>query len=272
MGRADDRDPELGRLRGNRSWRVETPDGPALQKLYCERTGAVAALVREFLIAAARSKTSQRPLARKATERRLLRLWRDHGFDVPRDRTDELPAFGGANVALFEFVDGATPLWDLLADRRLDEARRESVLRRFAAEWGRRHAEALRTGESGLVQEHGSIRHVLVAGERQVWIDLEQAFRARGDLRPLVAKEIAGYLRSIWKRVGEERYARDLATIVAAYPDPGILRSAADEYLRPRGLRRALWAVDRALRNERRRRAKYGALEALDAELRARGA
>lgn len=270
-GSARGRDPEADRLRGNRSWRVESPGGPALQKLYCERTGAVAALVREILIAVARTKTSQRPRARRATERELLALWRERGFDVPRDRTDELPQFGAPDVALFEFVEDATPLWDLLADRRVARDARDDLLRRFAAAWGRRHAEALRTNDARLVQEHGSVRHVLVAGDRLVWIDLEQAFRPRGDVRPLLAKEIAGYLRSVRKRANDDDWPRDVAAIADGHPDPRVLRAACDEYLVPRGAKRLLWAADRAIRNPRRRREKYGALESMDAELRRRG-
>lgn len=265
------------RLDGNRSWRIETPRGPALQKLYGERGGAAAVLGRQALIAIARSKTSSRALVRRATERRLLRHWRECGFDVPADWTADLPQFGAPNVAILEFIEDATPLWDVLAEESLHAGAREAVLRRFAGEWGRRHAEAIRTRDAALVQEHGTIRHVLVvrpaapAPGRQVWIDLEQAFLPRADVRPLVAKEVAGYLRSIWKRIGEARYAADLATIVDAYPDRTILRAAADEYLRAPGVRKLLWALDRATRNERRRRAKYGALESLDAELRRRG-
>lgn len=248
---------------GNRSWRIETSKGPALQKLYRERTGCAAAFARELLIAVAASKTSQRPAARKATERRLLARWAAHGLSVPADWTDALPEFGAADVAVLEFIEGGVPLWDVLAAPSLAEARRADVLGRFAAAWCARHTAAIREGEAGLVQEHGTIRHVLVAGDRQVWIDLEQAFRPRRDVRPLIAKEVAGYLRSIWKRVGEERARRDIATIVAAYPDRAILRAAADEYLKARGMRRVLWSIDRAIRNERRRRAKYGAIEAL---------
>lgn len=255
---------------GNRAWRIETPKGPAVQKLYRERGGVLAVLGRELLIRLAGGKTSQRARARRETERRLLRHWRERGFAVPADWTDDLPGFGAPDVAVYEFVEGGVPLWDLLVRPGLGEERRGEVLRRFAEEWGRRHAEAVRTADALLVQEHGSIRHVLVAGDRQVSIDLEQAYRPRADVRPLVAKEIAATLRSLWKRVGEEQYVRDLATIVDAYPDAAILRGAADEYLRARGARGLLWRIDRRLRNERRRRAKYGALERLDEVLRRR--
>jgi hypothetical protein len=254
-------------LRGNRSWRVETPRGAVLQKLYGERSGGLRAALREALISLAGAKTSARAAARCATERRLLAKWRAAGFDVPLDRTAEFPELGGPRVAVIEFVEGGRPLWDVLVRKDLADADRDALLGRFAAQWGRRHAAAIAAADAELVQEHGSLRHVLAAGGRLVTIDLEQAFRPRRDVRPLVAKEIAATLRSHWKRVGEERFARDLRTLAASYPDAAVLRLAADEYLRsPSALRRLLWRCDRALRG-RKAAAKYRPLEMLDAAL-----
>lgn len=258
-------------LRGNRSWRIETPRGPALQKLYVERGRAYSVALRDALVLLARTKSPSRALARRATERRLLSLWREHGVDVPADWTDDLPQFGAPDVAVHEFIAGSRPLWDLVVEGEIEPAAREALLRRFADSWGRRHAEALRAREAGLVQEHATIRHVLVAGGRLVWIDHEQAFLPRSDVRPLVAKEVTDLLRSLWKRVGSVRFAADLAVIVDAYPDRTVLRGAVDSYLAATGARRILWAIDRRLRTPRRRRAKYGMLEALDEELRRRG-
>lgn len=258
-------DPSLG----NRSWRIDTPSGPVLQKLYRERSGLLVAWVRDLLIRGMGVKTPASPAARRATERRLVAAWRAAGFDVPEDRTDRHPEYGAPDVALFEFVEGTT-LHDLLVRPEFRGAVRRTTLERFAADWGRRHAEALARTDASLLQEHGSVRHVIVAGPRLVTIDLEQAFLPRRDLRPLVAKEVASTLRSLWKRVGPERFDADLAAVVAGYPDPAILRAAADEYLAPRTLaRRILWAADRRMRASRggRDRAKYGPLEALRAEL-----
>lgn len=267
-------DAATDRLDGNRSWRVETRDGPVLQKLYVERAGAIRGVVRDLLIALSGVKTSARAAERWATERRILEKWRAAGFDVPRVLTDERRDLGGPCVAILEFVPGR-PLYDLLVRKDLAAGERASILRRFAAEWGRRHAAAISAQDADLIQEHGSIRHVLVAPDRMTTIDLEQAFLPRKDVRPLVAKEIAGYLRSHWKRTGAEAFARDLDEIVAAYPDPSILRGAADEYLRSgSALRGLVWRIDRAARRLRggRDRAKYGPLQLLDEVLRRRGA
>ncbi|MCG3133953.1 MAG: hypothetical protein HMLKMBBP_01222 [Planctomycetes bacterium] len=253
------------RLAGNRSWRVETPSGPVLQKLYVERAGPVRTFLRELLLSAAGSKTSARAAARCATERRLLAAWRAAGADVPRDLTDapEGRALAGPRIAVFEFIDGATSLWDLVVDRAVPAEARRAALARFAAAWGARHAAALRANDPSLVQEHGSIRHVLLTPDRVVTIDLEQAFRGTGDVLPLVAKEIAGYLRSLRKRVGEERFPADLATMVAAYPDPALLVRAADCYLAPRGIARIVWWADRVASSARSREEKFGTLARL---------
>jgi hypothetical protein len=231
--------------------------------------------VREVLLLLARTKTSARAAARCATERRLLARWRAAGCDVPADLTDARRDLAGPRVAVFEFVPGRS-LWDLLAEGGLTGEDRREVLRAFAASWGARHVLAVRESDADLVQEHGSIRHVLVSGggttgvpRRCVTIDLEQAFRPRADVRPLIAKEIAGYLRSLLKRAGEDRFREDLRTIVAAYPDRTVLAAACAEYLRsPSPFRRALWSLDRRFGGKRAARQKYGPLEDLEAILR----
>jgi hypothetical protein len=266
---ADKTSLDAGRLRANRVWRTETPSGPVIQKYYLERAGPIRAVLRDLLIRAIGVKTVACPSARRATERRLLARWRAAGFDVPEDLTERHAWIAGPRVGVYEFVEG-TPLYDLLRRPDLGADERRDVLRRFAADWSRRHAEALRSGDPELLQEHGTIRHVLVAGPRLVTIDFEQAFLPRPDLRPLVAKEIASYLRSLWKRVGPEQFQADLAAILEGYADRKILRAAADEYLVPRTFaRRLLWAGDRRMRAVRggRDRAKYGPLEALRAAL-----
>ncbi len=140
-------DDAASRLDGNRSWRIDTPRGAVLQKLYVERAGAVRGVVRDALIAVMGTKTSARAAARRATERRLLATWRAAGFDVPRDLTDEFPELGGDRVAVFEFVEGR-PLYDVLAREGLAGAPRAEILLRFAADWGRRHVAALRGSDS----------------------------------------------------------------------------------------------------------------------------
>ena len=76
---------------GNLSWRVETPDGPVLQKVYLARHGFLRSALRSVAVGLARSKSGTSPLARWRTERAVLARWTECGFDVPRERSAEYP-------------------------------------------------------------------------------------------------------------------------------------------------------------------------------------
>ena len=253
---------------GNRVWRVETPDGPVLQKLYGERGGCLHALAREVASRIRDGKTSTLAAGRRATERRLLELWRNHGFDVPRDITRSHPDLANDRTLILEFVPGrllSQVLGDRPTDAESDAESRTALLRRFATEWGRRHRVALDHGEAGLVQEHGGFLHVIVSGDRLVTFDLENAFRPRKDLTPILAKEIAAYVRSLAKLSGPDRFEDDLRTLVAAYPERPLLEATVRHYLEnDRFLWRVIWAIDQRREARRgRRHGKFAALRAL---------
>ena len=253
-----------GRLDGNRIWRVATPDGTVLQKLYAERGGWLRAWGRELTTRLMGAKTSTRAAGRRATEARLLALWRAAGLDVPANLSDRHPDLANERTLVLEDVSGPL-LSQALADPALAGPPREALLARFAAACRARHDQALSRGEAGLIQEHGSVQHVIVSGSRLVSFDLENAYRPRRDLRPLLAKELASVLRSLARLGSEERFRADLAAFVSGYGDVARLREAAGHYLQPSSLLwRLVWAVDRR-RDERRDRAhgKYRVLRAL---------
>jgi hypothetical protein len=282
---------ELARLDGNRIWRVQTSSGPVLQKLYAERGSWLHAWGRELASRLRGGKTSTRAAGRRATEARLLALWREHGCDVPAELSAQHPALANARTLVLEFIDGPL-LSELLADAGLPRARRDALIARFAADVAARHDRALASGEAALVQEHGGVQHVLVAtvqGERAssgadvernamatppdhelrfVSFDLENAFTPRADVTPLLAKEIAGCVRSL-ARCGKpdaQRLRADVEAFVRGYGHRDRLRAAAAHYLRsPSPLWRAIWALDRR-REERRARAhgKFVMLQMLD--------
>lgn len=259
------------RLRGNRIWIVPTQDGPVLQKLYAPHSAGPGYWARLLAERLARQKTPTTVSARQRTERTLLAAWRDAGCDVPADLTDRHPSLVHPRVTLLEYVEGPL-LGRLLSGGRLGRAARGDLLRRFAAAWGRRHGLAVDRADARLVQEHGTFLHVIVSGERLVTIDLEQAFRPRRDVLPLVAKEIVAYVRSLAKGADPETFRADLDALVCAYPRPELLAAAVREYLdSPSPLRRVLWALDRRLRRDRRRPlGKYRALAVLAEALEAR--
>ncbi len=252
------------RLRGNRIWPVPSPRGGVLQKLYAPHSSGPGYWARLALERLARRKTPTTVAARHATERELLRLWRAAGCDVPAELSTELPQLAHPRVNVIEHVPGKL-LGRLLADETLPRVERDALLARFAAAWGRRHALAVERRDARLVQEHGTFLHVIVSGERLVTIDLEQAYRPRADVVPLVAREIASYVRALAKGASEERLRADLRALVAAYPRRDLLDAAVREHLaNPNPVRRLLWALDRRLRRDRRRTlGKYGSLELL---------
>jgi hypothetical protein len=246
---------------GNRIWRVETPSGPVLQKMYGDKGGAVFARVQAGIHALARVKSSPRARRRRETERALLKLWRECGFDVPRDLTEAHPDLASrGDTLVLECIDGPELLYAL--ERGMpDRTRRDSLLRRFAADWGRRHALALERADGRLLHGHGTMLHCLVAGDRLVTIDLEQAFHPRIPVPVLVAREIAAYLKSLAKRAPDEVFRRDLEVLVAAYPRRDVLEAAVAQYLDNPGL---FWRLDRLVRRDRGRRSgKYRVLELL---------
>ncbi len=257
-----------GPVRGNRIWIAGEAGRPVLQKHYGARAGLLGSVARSLGTSLRRRKTGISPRARRRTEALLLELWRSRGLDVPRDLSAEHPGLSGERTLVLEFFRGA-PLGNILRETRFDRTARSDLLRRFAASWGARHAIALSSGDARFVQEHGTFDHVLTDGVRFVTIDLEQGFLAGGPVMPLLAKEVAGYLRTLWQRTDEATFAGDLAALIAGYPDRAVLARAAEEYLAsPSPFRRLLWRLDRALRRRRRSGdAKYAPLRALRAAL-----
>jgi hypothetical protein len=212
---------------GNRLWRVETPGGPALQKLYGSRAGPLRDAWRGLLSRVIRGATATSPAARLRTERATLALWRSEGLDVPGDWTDRYPSLAGEGVVLLEWIDGA-PLDRVLAAGKVDRA---ALLGRWAGAWGRRHAVAVRRDDGRFVQFHAGLMHTLVAGERLVSIDLEQAYLAGPPVLPRIGREAAAVAKSLSKCGGPE----DFAAVAAGYPDRDLLRAALRSVLGPAG-------------------------------------
>jgi hypothetical protein len=249
------------RLDGNRIWLVATPEGPVVQKLYAERRGLVRRWGRRMLTAALPRKSSPSARARKRTEERLLLHWHEAGFDVPELRTARHPELGGPLVNVIEFVEGRV-LGRLLTRDEVTGADRDELLSRFAADMSRRHARALETRDSALIQTHATLFHVIVRDDRFVTIDLERAHRRRRNLVPLIAREIGGCLRSIAKRMDEDAFARDVRAFVAGYDRRDILAAVVREAESSRHpVRRAIRSLDRRRKRHKGHGSKHIALD-----------
>lgn len=210
---------------GNRLWRVETPAGSALQKLYGSRTGPLRDRWRGLMSRVIRGATATTPRARLRTERETLALWAAAGIDVPADWTDRFPALAGEGVVLLEWIDGS-PLDRVLAGTGID---RDPLLRRWSAAWGKRHAVAVARNDGRFAQFHAGLMHTLVAGDRLVSIDLEQAYLPGPPVLPRIGREAAAVAKSLSKCGGDAEFA----AVAAAYPDPPLLRKALASFLGP---------------------------------------
>jgi hypothetical protein len=202
----------------------------------------------------------------------MLELWRAAGIDVPRNLSAEHPELHHQDTLVLEFVDGPL-LSRRLVDPDTTSVRGQELIARYARELGHRHRLALDRREPGLVHEHGGVQHVLVAADRFVTIDLENAFLSRAAVAPLIHKELATALRSIARIVKPERFEELLPIFMEAYGQPELAAGAVRHYLHaPNPLRRLVWAIDR-LREQRRGRrgGKYRVLRALEQHLRERG-
>ncbi len=240
-------------LSKNQIWPLHDSDVPVLVKVYSAPTWSPFQWARIVLEGIGRQKTSSRAGARWRTERDVLRVWSQAGFDVPADLTERHPVHPGRPYAVLERVHGRL-LGMLLCSGKMGEADRLQAVGRYAAEMGRRHRLAIERGEHRLVHEHPSLQHVIVSGPRLVTIDFEQAFRPVRDVRVLVAHEVVAALRSLGKGADAARFATDLAAFVEGYGSRDGLAACAREYLRsPSPRRRLLWALDRRLRRDRKR-------------------
>lgn len=215
--------------------KLETAEGPIVIKHYAVRRSAIQHLLRKIGHLTFAGKSATGAQGRRDTEAECLALWRRHGIDVVRTLEPATPPdLPGPWLAL-EFLEGRT-LYEVLKDPTVAEAEKLALLRRFAPEWARRHAAAIREREPRLLHEHGTFRHVFVAGERLVTFDLEIAWVRRGRTPYLVGREIAAFLRSLGRAGGADRdlFSARLGALVEAYGDREQWLAAVRGVLRPR--------------------------------------
>lgn len=148
-------------------------------------------------------------LGRRRTEEDTIRLWEAEGFRVPCVLEGQPPEWLGGHPFLWiEDTPGPPLLW-ALADPEVPWARKEAWLRALGAATQRRERRALELREPLLIQEHPTLKHVLVHGEDDlVTIDLENGFRSGYSLLYAIAYELAGMVRSIPPVEGREEMER----------------------------------------------------------------
>lgn len=201
--------------------------------------------------------------ARAQTEREVAELWRGHGFDTFEILPDDLLADESDDSRLvMEFVEGRS-LYALLADRDADESLVRDELRRFGADWRRRHALAIEHREPRLLHEHGTFKHVWLGDGRQINFDFEICWTSQPRIVELAGREAASFLRSMGRAcVDRAQFESRLRVVTAAYADRRQIEALAAAILRPR---RPLARLGYWLERFKRRRDEHSPRRVLEA-------
>jgi len=203
-------------------------------------------------------KSSLRPVSRFHTEKEVLHTWRQHGFDVFREPKDFSPMGITPLHLVFEYVNGRT-LLSYFADPHIDKDDKIATLKRFIPEWGRRHHLAMKTKNRLLIQEHPSFKHVYMNNDgRLIFFDFETVYTSMHSLPSLIGREIAGYVRSLYKVIFPAEFTDYLDVLVREYPYRDYLSYPFTYFFRhPNPMIQLIYTLDRRLPRHQKRHSKY---------------
>jgi len=194
-------------------------------KIYGLKRSRLEAILRQFGSLVVVGKSSISAAGRCRTERATLELWRQEGFDVPAVAAIDEAALAAAGVTgrnpwlALEWVPGPA-LGKMVMRDDLALRRKEEIVADFARACAARHARAVALDAPRLLCEHPTFEHVIVSDGRFVFFDLEIVFTGRCSLETLIARELAGFVRSLLRMAGSH-FAPLVGALVAAYPEPG---------------------------------------------------
>jgi len=204
-------------------------------------------------------RSSLDPRTRFCTESKTLDIWQENGFDVFRRLKEPPPVSIDFPHLVFEYVPGRT-VKEYFLDPQIAKAHKLHTLKRFLPEWSRRHALALDTGNHHLIQERATFQHVFLsaANERLIAYDFEVVFTPRHSLPAIIAREIAGYIRSLFSAVPPEDFTDYLDVVFREYPRRDLLLSPYHYFFQhPNPILRFLFSLDRKAPRNRRPKSKY---------------
>jgi hypothetical protein len=204
-------------------------------------------------------RSSPGPRARFNTEKKTLEIWQKNGFEVFRRLTQPPPVAINFPHLVFEYVPGRT-LKEYFLDSAIGKIDKINTFKRFLPEWSRRHALALETENHYLIQERATLQHVFMSSEddRLIFYDFEIAYTPRHKMPAIIAREIAGYVRSLFSAVPRDDFNEYLDILIRDYPNRDFLGYPYDYFFRhPNRLLRLVYIFDRQLPRNRRPRSKY---------------
>ena len=213
-------------------------------------------------------RTGASPSQRYLTERACLAVWRRHGFDVFQE-CDAAPEVSiGAHHICMEYVPGRS-VGDFLADPDVPRRRKTALVARLAHEWRWRHDIALAHREPLLIHEHPTLVHVWMGPHgRLIHYDFEIAYARAGKLDDLIARELIGFLRSLYKLSSQEEFDRYLAAFLSVYPCRRRIERAYTLFFRsPNPVVRAFRFFERLIPRSRRPHSKFRVARMLAARI-----
>ena len=237
---------------------IKSPQKQWVVKIYHHKRN----MVQRFLSGLENYLTGRSPLnprTRFYTENKTLNIWQEHKFDVFRRLKESPPVSIDFPHVVFEYVSGRT-LKEYFLDPHIAKADKLHTLKRFLPEWGRRHALALDTRNHNLIQERATLQHVFMSSEddRLISFDFEVVYTSRHSLPGIIAREIAGYIRSLLAAVPEQDFNDYLDVFMREYPHRDFLRHPYKYFFQhPNRLLRFLFSIDRRRPRNRRRHSKY---------------
>jgi len=232
---------------GNFVWKVELPGGPAVLKVYHGSRGWPL-YVKKTLGNRLTGRSSHMPRTRFRTEVDCIGIWEANGFRCfrmfPEVTVEGLPRDG---YMVYEWTPGRH-FRDYFRDPKVPAEEKRATWRRWIPEWHRRHAAAVRHGDSRLIHENGDVKHVMLWEGDFVYFDFEMIF-VSSDVRSLVGREIVTYMRSVGRFFGDAAYDGMLDDLVGVYPDKSLLLSAWEHaYASPNLLMRAARGLERRVK------------------------
>jgi len=198
------------------------------------------------------------PQSRFLTEKKALDIWRQNGFEVFQQPGQPPPVGIDLPHLVLEYVSGPT-LKKYFADPGIVKSDKLSLFRRFILEWGRRHYLAKALGNRYLIQKHATFQHVLVSSDgRLIFYDFETVYTRPYSLPAIIAREICGYMRSLFGVVAGEDFNDFLEVLIAEYPHPEFLTYPYHYFFcHPNKFVRIVHLFDRQLHRNRRPKSKY---------------
>ena len=230
---------------GNLVLRYAEP--PRILKVYRCRRGRARDALSLFSGVFMERKRPVDALGRRETEHETLALWEREGFRVPRVLAGPPPEWLGAHPYLWIEDTAGQPLLWALADPAVSQEQKQAWLVSLAQTTQRRQRRAIELKEPLLIQEHPTLKHVLVHGAADlVTIDLENGFRPGYPLLYAIAYELAGMVRSIPPVDGREEME---LLFLESLADRELIAEACQSYYRWTPVRTARRWSDRFRRD-----------------------